>query len=207
MRITKELLKRYGRGTCTTKERKAVEEWLTEPEYPSLRVSKTERPKADSDEIWSMLSEGRPRLKKQMSHQRAKNLVLFNNVAKYAAAACFIIGVFFIGRFSVSTSYANPTTSTLGTNHLHIYGANGVSTNLPGDSFTIGFDNLVKLFNDSAHPKVIQIGDKNFELRGYGTYSLSGTQENPQLQRSSGPQDPLFRNSTLTGDYSILRNK
>ncbi|MGD1895062.1 MAG: hypothetical protein ACFB15_31270 [Cyclobacteriaceae bacterium] len=207
MRITKELLKRYGRGVCTEEERKAIEKWLDQPEYPELRVSTKERPKADSDEIWSILSEGRPQLKKQMSHQKARNLVLFNHVTRYAAAACIIIGAFFIGYFTALPS-AQADTVKKGiqfTNVLHVYGGDGTYGVVTENRYRVEFEGRLKLYNEAPHPRQIVCGEQEFTLEPRRTYYLSGSHRQASLAAAESPE-PAYddKQPELVGDFSVV---
>ena len=113
MKVTKELLRRYGLGICTEEEKKTVEEWLDAPEYPSIRVSTDEKSKANSDEIWSKLSEGRPRLENQMSLKKAKFVILLGKVARYAAVAAILFTVGFFSYLSLQGNFEVDRTQPL----------------------------------------------------------------------------------------------
>ncbi|MEM9833743.1 MAG: hypothetical protein AAF944_24145 [Bacteroidota bacterium] len=209
MRITKELLKRYGRGNCTKEEQKAIEQWLDSPEYPELRVSKEERPKADSDEIWSILSKGRPQLEKQMSRQRARNLVLFNQVARYAAAACVIIGTFFIGYFAAPPS-AQASVVKKGiqfTNVLHVYGGNGAYGVVTEKNHRVEFEGRLKLYNEAPYPRQVVCGEKTFTLKPYRTYYLSGSHQQASIATAENPEPGTYgdKQPELAGDFLVVR--
>ncbi|MEM6814963.1 MAG: hypothetical protein AAF600_11375 [Bacteroidota bacterium] len=205
MKITKELLRRYGLGICTEEEKKAVEKWLDTPEYPSMRISTAEKPKANSDEIWSQLSKGRPQLEEPMSLMKARNIVLFKNVTRYAAAACILFTTFFGGRFSANTANASETMDNSPKDHLYIFGGNGALGNLPGESFEVKFDGRLRLFNSSLAQKRIQVNDTLFVLESYQTYYLSGSPENPELLNRKYMSNNTYQEIELVGDFLIRR--
>ncbi|MEM0940249.1 MAG: hypothetical protein AAGI25_10750 [Bacteroidota bacterium] len=205
MKITKELLRRYGLGICTEEEKKAVEKWLDTPEYPSMRISTAEKPKADSDEIWSQLSKGRPQLEEPMSLMKARNIVLFKNVTKYAAAACILFATFFGGRFSANTANASEPVDNYPEDHLYIFGRDDTEGHLKGNEFEIAFNGKIKLFNGAIGIKTINVGDTSFNLEPYQIYYLEGTLKEPKLSNNNHSRDDLHNNEQLTGDFSILR--
>ena len=204
MKVTKELLKRYGLGLCSEEEKKTIEEWIDTLDDPSMRLSTNIRPTVNKERLWNKIARQRPEVKERMSSAKVRNIILFQNALRYAAAACFVIAVFFVGRLSVTTTYAKPNISRPGSGHLYIYGMNGASTHLPGEVFSVGFEGTIKLYNASANPKIIKIGDREFGLLGFQTYYVSGTQVEPEVQQIKGPQDPVVY-SNASGDYSIHR--
>ncbi|MEM0941446.1 MAG: hypothetical protein AAGI25_16915 [Bacteroidota bacterium] len=182
MKVTRELLKRYGLGLCTEQERKEIEKWFDTLDDPSSRLSKSFRPTFDDELIWSKMSKKRPQLSKTLNFKKAKNLLVFNSVVRYAAAACFALVVFFGGRFSVGTATASPTPKDPTANHLFIYGGDGAKGNLPGDAFEIDFDGTIKLYNNGLSNKTIIVGDSSFILESNRYYYLTGNIENANLK-------------------------
>ncbi|MEM8894641.1 MAG: hypothetical protein AAGC88_08695, partial [Bacteroidota bacterium] len=70
-----------------------------------------------------------PQLEHRMSLRKAKQIQLFKNMMRYAAAAFLVLMAFVGGRLSVNTSYAH-TTKKQAADHLYIFGANGAQGNL-----------------------------------------------------------------------------
>ena len=200
MKITKELLKRHGLGLCTEAEKKAVEEWFEQHEYPSMHVSTVRRPRANRERIWSRLAQDRPQLDKRMSLEKAKNLVFLNSAMKYAAAACFVIGIFFFGRISVTNVNATEIIDKPPKNLLYVYGENGSYAQIDGERYDIQFDGKLKLHNGSDKPKVILSGTKEFELEPFKTYLLNGSHNDPKIANKEW-DDKHFKD--LKGNFSI----
>lgn len=181
MKVTRELLKRYGLGLCTAQERKEIEKWFDTLDDPSSRLGKSLRPTFDDELIWSKMSEKRPQLSKTLNFKRATNLVVFSDVMRYAAAACFVLVVFFAGRFSVGTAQASPPSKDPTADHLFIFGASGAVGNLPGENYTIEFDGALRLYNNSIKPKKIYVGDTTFMISSKSNHYLIGDTQNPEL--------------------------
>ena len=204
MKITKKLLERHGLGLCSEDEKKAIERWFETLDDPSLNLRTDNTPEFKKEYTWSKMAQTLPELEDRMSLGRAKQIQLFKYALRYAAAACFVVGVFFIGRISVGTANANSMPKNPMENMLHIAGVNGAEGYLPGQEFEIRFDGQIKLFNGAPSRKKIYVGEKSFFIESYRTYYLSGSTENPFLHDSDMYIDD-FSDNELEGVFSIIR--
>ena len=218
MIITKELLRRYHQGLCSEEERRAVERWLNATDDPSSDLNLISEKEFDHRKglIWSKMSQVAPDLEVPSRINYGKNrsnelgqgktaTFLFKQFVRLSAAACIIFAVFFAGRLSVNTGYANPVVDKTPKDHLFIYGGNGAKGNLPGQAFKVLFNGRLRLYNESQMTKRIQVGDQEFVLESYQIYYLSGSIEKPTLLSSKYFPNDHFENITLEGDFSILR--
>lgn len=204
MRVTKELLKRYGQGLCTEQEKKEIEKWFDTLDDPSLRLGKSIRPTPDPELIWYKIHQEVPKLKRTLNFRRASNIVLLNNFARYAAAACFALLMFFGGRLTAPSAVAKDTPKDPTAGHLFIAGLNEAKVNLPGDIFRVGFDGTIKLYNNSMVSKTIQVGDTSLILDPYQSYLLSGTTQQPKLIGNNDQISGITEHIELDGDFSVL---
>ena len=172
MKVTPELLKKYHRGECSEEERQLVERWLENDEVEKAFPADEKLPKIKS-EMWASISTD--------LNNNAPTLPLFRSVSKYAAAISILLVTFLGGRYSANTANAHTHHEDTTANHIFITGGNGAYGNLPGDNFKIGFDGIIKLYNNSSELKMIQIGDTSFTLAPKTNYYLDGNTDNPKL--------------------------
>ncbi|MEM6265268.1 MAG: hypothetical protein AAGI38_22395 [Bacteroidota bacterium] len=198
--MNKQLLQKYFAGTCTEEEKQQVEAWLTSDEHEQPLLLPTATKEQYKQLMWEDISADM-----DTEEPNTRIFPLFNKLTKYAAVACILIVVFFAGRISVPTATAHTIENKMPKDHLYIQGGNGAKGNLPGETFRVGFDGRVRLFNSSMEPKRIQVGEQSFTLEAYSTYFLSGSIEKPVLQDSRALQGSPFVPNTLSGDFSILR--
>ncbi|MEM0940184.1 MAG: hypothetical protein AAF600_16495 [Bacteroidota bacterium] len=206
MKITRKLLERHGLGLCSEEERKAIERWFETLDDPSLNLRTDSTPEFEKEYTWSKMTQDLPELENRMSLQTAKRIQLFKNTLHYAAAACFVLVIFFGGRFSVDSATASPRPENPTADHLFIFGENGAKGNLPGDIFEIDFNGAVKLYNNSFISKTILVGDTSFVLESHRRYFLSGNLRAPIFENYSNSKTGRDNSSTpLVGDFSIVR--
>ncbi|MEM6845129.1 MAG: hypothetical protein AAF632_23150 [Bacteroidota bacterium] len=212
MKITKELLERHGMGLCTEEEKKAIEEWFETLDDPSTNLTVTGTPEVDEVGIWSKMSQSYPELEDQMSVRKAKNIVLLNYVTRFAAAACVIIGAFFIGYFTaLPSAQANPTKSSNRLTDLpgllHIYGGDGGYGVVTENRYRIEFEGRLALYNESQYPKQIVCGEQEFTLEPQRKYYLSGSHQQASLVISEDWRMDTYGGGRpeLVGDFSFLR--
>lgn len=206
MKITREVLKRYGLGLCSEEERKAIEEWIETLDDPSMRLSTRVRPMVNTDRLWSKIAQERPEVKEQMSARKVRNIILLQNAMRYAASACFLLAAFLGGRFSVGSTMASPTVDKAPKEHLYIFGGNEARTQILGDSFQIKFDGAIRLYNSGLATKTIQVGDTSLILPSQKNIFLSRSSENPKIRiHNSTPKYGRDQAATLSGDFSVHR--
>ena len=172
MKITKKLLERHGLGLCSEEERKAIERWFETLDDPSLDLKTDSTPEFDKEYTWSKMTQDLPELENRMSLGKAKRIQLFKDSMRYAAAACFVIGIFFFGRISVTNVSATEIIDKSPKDILYVYGENGSYAQMDGGKYNVQFDGKLKLYNDSDEPKVILCGAKKFEMEPFKTYLL-----------------------------------
>lgn len=193
-------------GGCTEEERQIIQRWIETLDDPSLNLKTDTEPEFDEDYTWSKMAQGLPELENRMSVAKAKPIQLFKNSMKYAAAACFVLVVFFGGRFSAGTATASPTPKDPTSDHLFIYGGNGAKGNLSGDAFKVAFDGTIKLYNNGLSNKTIIVGDSSFTIEPRKNYYLTGNPEYPKLKDYNYETEGGYRqDELLEGDLSILR--
>ncbi|MEM0942258.1 MAG: hypothetical protein AAGI25_21075 [Bacteroidota bacterium] len=200
MKVTTELLERHGMGLCTEEEKKAIKLWFETLDDPSMNLPVT--PEVNEDRIWSKMSQSVPELQ---GYGGAPTLPLHLRVVRYAAAACIIFAAFFGGRFSASTANANETIDKSSKDMLYVFGGNGAEGYLSGDQFKVGFDGVLRLYNNSFSQKTIHLGNTSFVLDSYQTYFLSGSAEKPRLiSRKFKSADQSWK-MELKGSFFIHR--
>ncbi len=212
MKITKELLERHGMGLCTEEEKKAIEKWFETLDDPSTNLTVTGTPEVNEENIWSKMAQSVPELENQMSTSKAKNILLLNYVTRFAAAACLLIGAFFIGYFTaLPNAQANPTKSSNRLTDLpgllHIYGGDGGYGVVTEDRYRIEFEGRLALYNEAQHPKQIVCGEQEFTLEPRRTYYLSGSHRQASLVISEHWGIDAYRKEQpkLVGGFSFLR--
>ena len=198
-KIDRKLLQKFFTGTCSEDEKKRVEAWLVSGEYDEPLTIRETAKEQYKKLMWENISADMD------SGNNVPVIPLYKRLARYAATACIIFAAFFGGRFSAGTANANPVADKSPKDHLYIYGANGSWGHLPGQSFKVRFDGVVRLYNGSQGLKSIQVGDTSLVLESYQTYYLGGSEENPTLLN-----DDLFPfnkngNARLKGNFSIFR--
>jgi len=197
MRVDSELLQKYHAGLCTPEEEKTVESWLASGEYlESLDLTETEKT-AHKEHMWQQIIGA-------TKHTQVKVIPLYKKIIQYAAAACFIIAVFFAGRISTfdSTPIVSKTSQNEQANFL-VYGGNGAYAKIPGDEFNVQFDGQLKLFNGSTSDKTIIVGTTSYTLEPQQTYILMGNKQESSLIANIdfGVERGLYHD--LKGDFSI----
>ncbi|MEM9392099.1 MAG: hypothetical protein AAGA02_16595 [Bacteroidota bacterium] len=204
MKITKKLLERHGLGLCTDEEKKAIEQWFDTLDDPSLDLKIEGKPEFEKEYTWSKMTQAIPQLEDRMNLGKAKQIQFVKNMMRYAAAACFVIGVFFVGRVSVGTAYAiEPKDPTA--DHLFIFGYKDAIGNLPGNNFKIKFDGSLRLYNNSVAPKRINVGDTSFMLTSRKSHYLIGNSQNPELIVEDHYKLSYKRPPSIEGYFSIQR--
>ncbi|MEM9830041.1 MAG: hypothetical protein AAF944_05365 [Bacteroidota bacterium] len=206
MKISRELLKKYARGTCTDEERAAVETWLAaEDTFEDTSYDAIFIPQKDSirENLQSRLWGDRPAFTGQS--EQARVVPLYQRLSRYAAAACILLLTFFGGRLSVSTANATSLAVKPLKDRLHVFGQNGVKTQIYGQEFKVVIDGTVKLFNGSFATKTLVVGDTSFVLESQQTYYLTGTNENPKFLNLDILYDDnySFREPPLGGYFSF----
>ena len=187
-------------GLCSEEEKKAVEEWFETLENPSMGLTTIKSPRANKERIWTKLSHDLPELQKRIGLKKARNIILFNKIARYAAAACIFFACFFAGRLSTVAGYANPVANNQQKDLLYVYGENGSYAQIEGEKYDVLFNGWLKLFNGSGKPKVISSGSIEYQLEPFETILLTGSHHDPAV--ISQPLDvSRFRN--LKGDFSV----
>ncbi|MEM0941814.1 MAG: hypothetical protein AAGI25_18805 [Bacteroidota bacterium] len=203
MKITKELLERYGKGLCTEEEKKAIERWFEMIENPTKSDRVALNKNINKERVWSQLSQAVPEL--LVGSGNTQNIPMYRKLTRYAAAACIIFAAFFGGRFSAGTASANPVVDTSSKDHLYVLGANGAEGYLFGDHFEVEFNGIIRLYNGSIGHKIIHVGDTALVLESYKTYDLVGNNDNPLLSKSKYFFTNPSNSIDLEGDFSILR--
>ncbi|GAA3627355.1 hypothetical protein [Flavivirga jejuensis] len=198
MKITKELLKKYNQGKCTDAEKKEIELWLlVEDDHMTL----------SEEEFGDSIQNIKQKLHTTLfEHQsKSKVLPLYRTVMRYTAVACFIIAVFFAGRFSTTsnTSMAEAITEQQ-SNNLFVYGGDETHVKITGDVFSLQFNGSLKLNNDSKSKKTIKVGDNTYILIPKQTYYLMGNNHKSTLIADNTPHRSVPKIfSMLKGDFSI----
>ncbi len=206
MKITRELLERYGLGLCSEEEKKAIKRWFETLDDPSLSLTTDQTPEFDREYTWSKMSQALPELQNRISVRKAKNIILLNKVARFAAAACLFIGTFFLGYFASPNAQADTVKKNkYFTDMLYVYGGDGAYAKLDGSRYLIRFAGRLRLYNDANQPKQIVCGKQEFTLEPHRTYNLSGSVEEATLSDNSEFPDFYIGNSELEGGFSMLR--
>lgn len=197
MEISRELLKKYALGTCTDRERKAVEDWLSLDEgYENIQYRE--------------LFESRKEIIQERIHKRLWPLeTRFWNYTKkglrYSAAACILLVTFLGGRVSAKSN--QPTKSIVPelNEGLYIIGGNGAYGELPGERFRLEFDGRLRLFNASKTEQTIMVGDSIFGLDQGRAFILTGSTKMAEISAvDNNPIRDKKANDT-EGDFSLLR--
>ncbi|MEM1216203.1 MAG: hypothetical protein AAGJ82_10985, partial [Bacteroidota bacterium] len=202
--INKRLLQKYFNGECSAAEKARVEAWLASDEPEAAPLPFDEATKAAiKDSMWENITASMD-VEGSDTDTDTPIIPLYSRTLRYAAAACLLIMVFFGGRFSVyATTSTTPAKSSQ--NHLYIAGGNGAQGHLPGDTFKVVFDGVLRLYNDGPVIKVIEVGDSTFTLVPKRTYYLRGSVKKPQLLKTGDYAAPRNDFKNLRGDFSILR--
>ncbi|MGD1894469.1 MAG: hypothetical protein ACFB15_28225 [Cyclobacteriaceae bacterium] len=209
MRITKKLLKKHGRGLCTEEERKAVEEWFEMDETLETGLAVFSSEEVNKERIWSKVTQELPSLKSQKPPiSKGKRVVpLYKRVIRYAAVACMLIGSFFIGYFSALPSASADTIKKAKqlTDVLHIYGGDSAYGKMDGSRYRVEFNGSLRLYNGAGQPKHIVCGEREFTLKPFQTYYLTGSDQEPILTEESELADSYNAHAELEGGFSALR--
>lgn len=194
MKINKTLLKRYFDGTCSEDERNEVEAWLASDVHDEPLVLDEVTKDYYKSLMWQNLSAD------VGFNDSIQEIPLYKRLSRYAAVTFLILMVFVAGRLSVHSGYANPLTAEESKKLLYINGENGAYAQIEGNTFTLQFDGVLKLYNGSPTTKIVTCGIKAFELQPFQTYFLTGSHAQPRLL--SGQVDEELE-SMLQGDFSI----
>ncbi|MEM6843344.1 MAG: hypothetical protein AAF632_14040 [Bacteroidota bacterium] len=200
MKITPQLLVRYQQNRCTPAEVRAVEQWLlaTDDESSSLTEAQLARMQT---EIWDAIS---PEV---LGSKSNKIIPLPKRVTRYAAAACVIIGTFFLGYFAALPSAQADTVEK--PKHLadllHVYGGDGTYGTVAGSRFRVKFEGSLRLYNEAKQTKQIVCGEQKFTLEPYETYCLIGSDEKATLLGENQIYDIDHEEDELTRDFLVQR--
>ncbi|MEM6735321.1 MAG: hypothetical protein AAGC64_12065 [Bacteroidota bacterium] len=171
MKITHELLQKYARGQCNLVEEAAIEAWLQSEESESSDLS--------SVEIANMQTR---MMKNFEQRQTTKVIPLYKKFARFAAAAAVILMAFGAGYF-VDKGHSEQIVrkEVKEDDGIIIYGANGVSGRIPGESFKLNFDGQLKLFNPSNSIKTVVVGLVTYILKPQKDYYIYGNIDNSSI--------------------------
>ncbi|MEM9830036.1 MAG: hypothetical protein AAF944_05340 [Bacteroidota bacterium] len=226
MKITDELITRYLSNQCTEEERRFVQEWLTSNEYDTSALTDDELDELGKS-TWEAIEKSNYESFKQADAapqltdgQATKTISLPKKLTRYAAAACFIIGVFAAGLLTGFT-FAKPSTDTEKQARqltdlpglLHIYGGNGTYGVVMEDRYRVAFKGKLKLYNEAQYPKQIVCGKQEFTLEPRRTYYLSGSHHQASLVISEDWEMDTYwgidiyreEQPELVGDFSFLQ--
>ncbi|MEM6841400.1 MAG: hypothetical protein AAF632_04185 [Bacteroidota bacterium] len=201
MKISRELLKKYAQGACTDEERAAVEAWLaSEDTFEDTSYDAIFIPQKDSIRENLLARLGGKWPSSTSESERARVVPLYQRLSRYAAAACVVIGTFFLGYFASPPSAQADTVKKPKhlTDLLYIYGGNGAYTKMNATRYRVKFEGRLKLYNDADQPKQLVCGEQEFTLEPHRAYFLSGSNQNALLTKDQG--QPY----SLEGDFSIL---
>ncbi|MDO5968261.1 hypothetical protein Q4Q35_00435 [Flavivirga aquimarina] len=203
MKVDNTLLEKYYNGFCSKVEQDIVEKWLASNKFDNsnpLDLPTGESKEAHKKKIWQDISQSLP-------STTVKIIPLYKKLTRYAAAACFIMGVFFAGRYSKinnTTIVAQEIAAKQKSHDLLVYGGNKAYAKIQGDTFNLQFDGRLKLYNSSTSVKTIKVSNVTYTLEPRQTYYLLGNNNKSTLiannvRYDSAPE--IF--SVLKGDFSI----
>ena len=195
MKITKELLQKYASGQCTIEEKQELHNWLDQNETITEGFNEEEI-SLELNRRWLAIS------RKLNFSEESKVIPLYKKFIPYAAAACFVVAVFFAGRYSVLSNNIAVETNTQESSNLLVYGGNGTCAKVPGDVFSLHFDGQLKLYNGSSSIKTVKVGDVTYSLKPLQTYILMGNNQKSSLIASVGFEDEQSFGG-LKGDFSV----
>ncbi|MEM9673500.1 MAG: hypothetical protein ACFB15_07710 [Cyclobacteriaceae bacterium] len=198
--VDNELLKKYHRGLCTDEEKQAVEQWLASGEFEgSLDLPDSEKT-ARKQQIWQTIARNAGWTEPQV-------VPMYQRFYRYAAAACVIIGAFFIGYFAALPSAQADTVEKARqlTDLLHIYGGDGAYGTVAGSRFRVKFEGSLRLYNEAQQTKQIVCGEQKFTLEPYETYCLIGSDEKAALLGENQIYDIDHEEDELTRDFLVQR--
>ncbi|MEM6380573.1 MAG: hypothetical protein AAF705_20480, partial [Bacteroidota bacterium] len=126
---------------------------------------------------------------------------------RYAAAACVIIGTFFLGYFAALPSAQADTVEKPKhlTDLLHVYGGDGTYGMVAGNRFRVKFEGSLRLYNGAQQIKQIVCGEQKFTLEPYETYYITGSTEKATLLGENQIYDIDHEEDELTRDFLVQR--
>lgn len=105
MKITEELLRKHSLGICTEEEKTAVEKWLGSSEEETIALRTTKDLDVNEEKAWERIAQNAPELGDRWSLEKAKNVILFNHLTRYAAAAVVLLTIGFFSYHSLSDNF------------------------------------------------------------------------------------------------------
>ena len=169
MRITKELLTKYMRGTCSEAEKEAIENWLPSEGDITENLSK-EVSKREEDNVWANIIAHRAASHKKvipLNQGTGKSSKYF----RYVAAACFTLAIFTGGFLTsnklntssedklVEVSYPIPEPA------LYISTLDGTPEKVRLEDYHIKFKGAIRLYNQSTLEKTVTCNGKELVLQ------------------------------------------
>ncbi len=209
MKITPDLLKRYHQGLCDDVEKKFVKAWLYSHEAEEIF------PEPEVEGIEDMLAGTWQKITTTMGveEKQEESIVIpmyKRGWVRYAAVACFFIGVVSVGsalfKTSISSYYTNILKKQPSSDYLEVSSRRSEAVRISDRSCRIRFTGQIQLTNISAHRKEVVCGNKierTFYLEPGETYYLESLNGVPCLVKEKDVS-PVEDNSPYRrGNFSI----
>ena len=201
MKITRELLQKYGCGECTDEEIQFIESWIPGESDITTNFDSTFSDQAE-ETVWNNLVSQHQLDKSASNHHSNSSTRIFKIFARVSVAACFLFASFFGGRLSAKSISKGKVETFAYKEHLYVFGGQNIVTNLPGTRFDIHFKGSLQLFNASKKEQTIVTGDSTFLLPAGAIQYLTGSSAKPKLTMD---QEEMESNGRLgVSDFSIL---
>lgn len=194
MKVTPELLKKYANDQCTPEEKAFLESWIPGNEDILVKML-PEKVAMYRLREWN-------RLQLQIKGQ-GRVIPLYKKITRYATAACIAIVFFGAGYLYKGNTSQIAQKELKEKQGIIVYGENGNSGSILGESFKLNFDGALKLFNNSNSVKTIVVGEMTYVLEPQKTYFITGNISSSSLMTIS---DNYKDRISLKGYFGIIKS-